>query len=73
VATTKFAADIGDGTSRIIELPHPLATTDLLVQVFRKSDGAEIECEIERSSPATITLRFTSPPPTSSLRVVIVG
>ena len=69
----RFATDVGDGTSRSIDVEHGLGTKDVLVQIYQNADGQEIECDVARTSPTRVTLSFTIAPAPASLRVVVVG
>lgn len=70
---TRFAQDIGDGSTTAIAVTHSLGTLDVLVQVFRKSDGVEVICDVTMTSTSVVTLTFATAPTTNQYRVVIIG
>lgn len=70
---TRVAQDVGDGSSTSIAVTHNLGTLDVLVQVFRKSDGAQVECDVTRTSTNVVTLGFAVAPTAAQYRVVIIG
>lgn len=69
----RYATDVGDGSSRSIDVDHNLGSRDVLVQVFQNANGQEVECDVARVSPTRVTLSFAMAPPPASLRVVVVG
>lgn len=64
---------IGDGTSTSIGCSHSLGTTDVIVGVYQAADGAEVECDVARTSTSVVTLGFTVAPAANSLKVVVLG
>jgi hypothetical protein len=70
---TRFAQDIGDGSSTSISVTHNLGTLDVTVQIFRKSDGAQMECDVTLTNTNTVTLGFAVAPTSAQYRVVVVG
>lgn len=72
-ATTKFAGDVGDGSSTSIAVTHNLGTRDVLVQLMRKSDWVQVECDITMTDANTVTLAFAVAPSSAQYRVVVVG
>lgn len=73
VAVRKYAATIGDGSATSIAVTHSLGTLDVTVGVYQVSDGAEVECDVTRTSTSQVTLAFASAPASNSLRVVVHG
>jgi hypothetical protein len=73
VVVRKFAQTIGDGSSLSIAVTHGLGTLDVTVAVFQVSDGAEIICDIVRTSSNVVTVGFAVAPTASQFRVVIHG
>lgn len=73
VVVKKFAQDVGDGTSTAIAVTHGLSTLDVTVEVFDKSTGASVECDITHTSTSVITLGFAVAPASNAYRVVIHG
>jgi hypothetical protein len=64
---------IGDGAALQFVVPHNFGKRGVLVQVYQTADGAEIECDVYRSSINTVTLGFAIPPAAGSLNAVVVG
>lgn len=64
-------ADVGDGTSTSIAVTHSLGSLDVSVEVYRKSDGATVECDVVRTNVNVVTLGFTTAPTSAQYRVVI--
>lgn len=69
----RFAQDVGDGAAASYEVVHNLGTRDVLVAVFQNSDGAEVECEIDRPHESSVVVTFSGPAGTNEFRVVVVG
>lgn len=69
----RVAQDIGDGASTSIAVTHNLGTLDVSVQVYRKSDGVEVWCDVTRTSTNVVTLGFAVAPTAAQYRVVVVG
>lgn len=73
-ATTKYAADIGDGSTTSIVVTHSLGTTDVLVQVHDKTTPFEVfQLETQITSTNTITLVFSVAPTTNQYRIIVIG
>ena len=64
-------ADVGDGSSTSIAVTHSLGSLDVSVEVYRKSDGATVECDVVRTNTNVVTLGFVTAPTTNQYRVVI--
>lgn len=73
VVVRKYAATIGDGSTTSIVATHSLGTLDVTVGVYQVSDGAEVECDVLRTSTNAVTLGFAVAPASASLRVVVHG
>jgi hypothetical protein len=71
--TTKYAVAItGGATSEVIT--HNLNTRDVTVNVARAATPWDtVECDVERTTVNTITLRFTVAPAAAEYRVTVVG
>ena len=69
----KYAlATVGGVTSQVIT--HNLNTRDVVVDVYRTASPYDtVDCDIERTSTNTVTLRFTTAPATNEYSVVVVG
>lgn len=70
---TRFAADIGDGSTTAIAVTHGLSTLDTIAQVVRKSDGVVVECDVANTSTTVTTFTFATAPTTNQYRVTIIG
>lgn len=68
----KYASTFGDGSATQYDIAHNIAT-DVVVNVYRVSDGAEVICDNLRLSSTTVRLKFASAPTTNSLRCVVIG
>lgn len=64
-------ADVGDGASTSIAVTHSLNSLDVSVEVYRKSDGATVECDVVRTNVNVVTLGFATAPTSAQYRVVI--
>lgn len=73
VVARKYATTIGDGVASSIAVSHGLSTLDVQVQVYEVATGATIECDVTRNSTSQVTLGFTLPPATNTLRVLVQG
>ena len=71
--TGKYSqATIGGATSQVVT--HNLNTRDVLVNVYRTlTPWDTVECDVERTSTTTITLRFAVAPAANEYSVVVVG
>lgn len=67
----RYNADIGDGTSTSIAVTHSLGSLDVSVDVYDKSTGKKIGCDVELTNTNVVTLGFTTAPSAAALRVVI--
>lgn len=71
---TRFAANVGDGSSVNIAVAHNLGTRDVHVQVFQNATPwAEVLVDKELTDTNTVTLKFASAPASNAYRVVVVG
>lgn len=70
---SKYATDVGDNSATSIDVTHSLGTLDVIVQVFRNSDGVTVECDVTRSSTSVVALGFVVAPTTDQYRVVVTG
>ena len=72
VVVTKYAANVGDGTSTSYTITHNLATRDVIVTLYDNvSPYAEVVADVEHSTTNTITLLFSVAPTTDKYRVVV--
>jgi hypothetical protein len=66
-----YAADVGAGAS--VTVTHNLNTLDVQVEVYRKSDGATVLCDVTRASVNTVTLGFATAVSAGAYRAVVIG
>jgi hypothetical protein len=69
-----YASNIDGGVT--VPVIHNLNTLDVMVQVYRLSDGATVQCGVVRTSSTTVTLSFASAavnPVVNTLRVIVQG
>lgn len=73
IYTRKYADfAIGGATSQVVT--HNLNTRDVTVNVYRNTTPWDtIECDIERTTTQTVTLRFAVAPSASEYTAVVVG
>lgn len=71
--TRKYTtATIGGATSQVVT--HNLATQAVVVDVFRTATPWDtVDCDIERTTTNTVTLRFAVAPATNEHTVVVIG
>lgn len=69
----QYASDVGDGVSTAIVITHNLDSKDVVVEVYDQSTFAEVECDVERTSLTTLTLRFSVAPTAAQYRVAVIG
>jgi hypothetical protein len=70
---TKYAADIGDGSTNPIVVTHSLGTRDVFVTVYDNSSPyEEFGVTTKHTSTSTITLEFAVTPTTNQYRVVVM-
>ena len=73
-ATSKYAADVGDGSSTAIVITHSLGTRDVTVSVHRSTTPwDEVVCDVEKTSTTTVTLRFAVAPSSAEYRCTVIG
>ncbi len=70
----RFTQTLGDGVAVTFNIDHNFNTKNVIVQVWQESDGAEIECDVTRTTVNRVTLDFIGAAPTAAqYRVVILG
>lgn len=69
----KFAANIGDNSATSFNVDHNLNSLDVLVSVYRVSDGAQVECDTTVSTVNRVILAFAVAPTSNQYRVVVYG
>ena len=72
--TTKYAADIGDGSATSITVSHGLASSDVQVYVYEKaSPYGQVFADVAHTSSSVVTLVFAVAPTSAQYRVVVIG
>lgn len=51
---------------------HNLASNDVMVRVYEVATGADVECDVIRTTTNVVTLGFCSPVATNALRVLVI-
>lgn len=71
---TRFAQDIGDGSTTVITVTHNLNTKDCVVSVHRVASPFDVVfCDVEKSTVNAVILRFSVAPTAAQYRVTIIG
>lgn len=71
---TKYAADIGDGSTTAFVVTHNIGSRDVSVTVRQNaSPWAVVIPDVEMTSTTTATIRFGSAPTTNQYRVIVQG
>lgn len=74
VVARKYSTTVGDNASVAITVTHNLGTRAVVVSVYDSaSPYNEVECDVEKTTTNTITLRFTTAPTTDQYTVAVVG
>lgn len=69
---TRYAVDCAAATSTVVT--HNLGTRDVIVSVHdNTTPWAEVECDVEKTSTNTITVRFTTAPTSAQYRISVIG
>jgi hypothetical protein len=72
--TTKYAADIGDGTATSITVTHGLASSDVQVYIYEKAAPyGQVFADVAHTSSSVVTLSFAVAPTSAQYRVVVIG
>lgn len=73
-ATTKYSANVGNGSDTTITITHNLGTRDVVVSVHEASGSYErVYPDIQHATTNTVDLVFASAPTSNQYRVVIIG
>lgn len=72
VVTRKVAATLTTSATSYV-VPHNLGTTDVLVAVYRISDGVEVEVDVTHTDNNNVTIGFAVAPAANAYRVVVHG
>jgi hypothetical protein len=70
VNDNSFAGTFPSTNAASFTVAHGLSSTDLIVQVFRISDGATVFAQVERTSSSLVTITCSSTQTASTLRVL---
>lgn len=70
---SRYAALIGNGSLTAIAVTHNLGTQDVVVQMRRVSDNAEVQADIVYTDTNTVTITFAVAPASNAIRVVVLG
>jgi hypothetical protein len=70
---TRFATDIGNGTSTTFNIVHNMGTRDVMVQVMDNSTYSNVYPDVLRPDVDTIRISFAVPPTVNQYRVLILG
>lgn len=73
VVTRKYAASFGDGAATSYNIDHNLGTLDVIVDVYRNSDGVTVLCDVTRSTTNRVVLAFSVAPTSNQYRAVVHG
>lgn len=73
VAVGKFSQSFGNGAASTFTITHSLGTLDVTVAIYEVSSGAEVECDIVRTSTSVVTLNVVSVPTNNQYRCVVHG
>jgi hypothetical protein len=66
-----YAADVTSGSTSAA-MTHGLGTLDVIVQVYDKASGAQVDCDIVLTSTTVVTLTFGSTITAAQYRVVVL-
>lgn len=72
-SAAKFTADLGNGAATFFDLAHNLNTLDVLVSIYRKSDGAEVIADVVRTGVNVVRVAFAVAPTANQYRAVVRG
>ena len=71
---TRFAANVGDGSTTSIVVTHNLGTQDVQAKVYLATTPFNVVmCDVQLTSTNTLTLIFATAPTTAQYRVVVMG
>jgi hypothetical protein len=70
---TKFSQTIGDGSATTFNVDHNIGSADVHVQVYKVSDGTQVEPDITRSTTNRVVIAFAVAPASNEYRVVVIG
>lgn len=67
-----YPVSIGNGTLDTFNIDHNFGTKDVIVQVFKNSDGSNGIFNIVRSTNNRVVINFGTPPTSNEFRVLVV-
>lgn len=70
---SRYAQDYGDGSSVSYNIDHNLGTLDVMVLVYRKSDGVIVEVDMTISTSNRVIIAHAVAPASNAYRVVVIG
>lgn len=70
---TRYAATIGNGSATSIAVTHNLGSQDVVVQMRRISDNAEVFADVVYTDTNNVTITFAVAPASNAIRVVVLG
>lgn len=71
---TRYATNIGDGTTTSYTVTHNLGTQDVTVTIYRNSAPFDVVyADVQLSTTNTVTLIFGTAPTTNQFRVLVTG
>ena len=73
LVTRKYAQDIGNGSSTSIVVTHSLGTLDVIVQLYDKATGEQVDTDVLRTSTSQVTINFATAPASAAYRVLVQG
>jgi hypothetical protein len=73
VVMRRFAQSVGDGAATSFNIDHNFGTLDVMVQVFRNSDGATVLTDMTRTTTNRVVVAFAAAPTSNQYRVVVLG
>lgn len=74
VVPRKYSALMGNGSATTFNLTHGLGTQQVHVQVFRASDGEQIEADVfVPPAGTTVDITFATAPTSNQYRAVVIG
>lgn len=67
-----FAQDTGDGIAFTYNIAHNLNTMDVIVRVYRNTDGVDVNVTVDRIDANTVAVTFGLLPALNSHRVLVI-
>jgi hypothetical protein len=70
---SRFAQDYGDNSATSFNIDHNLGTLDVIVSIYRKSDGVQVEADVTVSTTNRVIIAHAVAPTANQYRVVVIG